>query len=612
MCGISGFNFEDKEAIEKMNTKIAHRGPDAAGIFVSPGISLGHRRLSIIDLSQAANQPMESTDGRYVIVYNGELYNFFDLKKELSGKYEFKTASDTEVVLASFIAWGADCLAKFNGIFAFAIWDKKKQELFLARDRFGVKPLYYYYGGGKFIFASEAKAILEHSFVRRKLNIGALNNYFRFLYVLGPETMWEDIKKLPPGHFAVCGRGELKISRYFELAVKNEIKNMKTAEKMAADAMFLAVKRQLVSDRPVGLFLSGGLDSSVICAAMAREASGPVKTFSVGFDIDIEKEKFNADFLTAQATASHFGTHHHPLLVSASDVRDNFENCVVSMDEPVSNHVQVATYLLAREAKREVAVVLGGDGGDEIFGGYDRYYYADLVEKTWRLAPFLKGSRLFRRLGALAGRKNMAAKFTAPDELCLYLSFMAQKEEIVLAFLLPEYNLPLAEAAYRSYFDRRGIDIASKMMAADLSTWLADESLIRSDKLAMAHGLEERVPFLDNDLVDLAFSIPSKFKLINAYHGKKVLRRAFRGIVPDSVLDQRKRGFFSPAAKWLRTGLKDFAYEILSPNYTNKTDGLFNWTAVKKILDEHIEHKNYSLNTIWSLMTFQVWARNYL
>lgn len=612
MCGIAGFNFKDEALIKTMSGAISHRGPDGEGFYVDNNVSLGHKRLSIIDLSDAGRQPMSDADGRYWIIFNGEIYNFKEIRRELEEKYHFRSQTDTEVIIYAYKEWGEECLKKFNGIFAFAIYDKDKNKIFLARDRFGVKPLYYYYNNSRFVFSSEAKAILEHDFVKREINFRALNNYLRFLYVLGPETMWQDIKKMPPGHSAIFENNILKIKKYYELNINENINNEERAAVLVKDGVFAAVRRQLVSDRPVGLFLSGGLDSSIICAAMSKESSGPVKTFSVGFDIDVEREKFNADFSIAKKTAGFFDTDHHEITVSVRDISDNFEKCVIAMDEPVSNHIQVPTYMLAREAKKEVAVVLGGDGGDETFGGYDRYYYAGLIEKIWRFAPFFKGLRSLIKLGTLLGKENAFVKLAAADDFHLYLSFMAQKEEKIAAFLRPEYNSPESIFIYQPHFNRPDGDIANKMMAADIATWLPDESLVRSDKLTMAHGLEERVPFLDNDLARLAFSIPSKLKLINKFYGKRILRNAFRGIVPDFVLMESKRGFFSPAAKWLRTGLKGLAYEILSPGYTDKTAGLFNWENVRKILDEHIEHKNYSLNTVWSLMTFQVWARNYL
>lgn len=612
MCGINGFNWQNENLIKKMNTKIAHRGPDDDGVLLSPEISLGHRRLSIIDLSQAGHQPMKTPDGRYAIVYNGELYNFKEIKTELK-EFSFFSSSDTEAVLYAFAKWGADCLKKFNGIFSFAVWDAQKKELFLARDQFGVKPLYYFFKNGKFIFSSEAKAILEHSFVGREINLDALNNYFRFLYVLGPETMWQDIKKLPPAHYAILKNGTLAIERYYKLEFREKKYGTEELAGLVRQGLQAAIRRQLVSDRPVGLFLSGGLDSSAICGMMARLAGGSIKTFSVGFDTEIEAEKFNADFHIAKRTAEYFKTDHHPITISAKDVAAHFEDCVIAMDEPVSNHIEVPTYFLAKEAKKQVAVVLGGDGGDETWGGYDRYYYVGMIEKLQRFLPMVKNKFFANLCGKLSGKEIFFEKLSTRPGIDLFLSFMAQKESVVAKFLKKDYNNPFAaKESYSPYFTDGAADAANQMMLADIGTWLTDESLIRSDKLTMAHGLEERVPFLDKELAELAFSVSSKYKLRNREQGKKILREALSGIVPEFVLEQKKRGFFSPAAKWLRGGLKPMSYEILSAGYTDKTAGLFDWDAIKQILDGHIEHRGYALNTIWSLMTFQAWAKNYL
>lgn len=612
MCGINGFNWQDENLIKSMNTKIAHRGPDDTGIFLSPGISFGHNRLSIIDLSSAAHQPMESLNGRYAITYNGELYNFKEIKTELS-EYKFISNSDTEVILYAFIKWGSACLEKFNGIFSFAIWDKEKQELFMARDQFGIKPFYYYFKNGKFIFSSEAKAILEHPEVKRELNSSAFNKYFRFLYVLGPETMWADIKKLPAGHFAVFKNGGLNIWRYYNLSVQKLNLPEGEMRRLVRENTLEAVRRQLVSDRPVGLFLSGGLDSSILCAAMAKVSKGPVKTFSIGFETDIETEKFNADFNVAKKTAEYFKTDHNPIMISAHDVADNFENCILAMDEPVSNHIQVATYILAREAKKQVAVALGGDGGDEIFGGYDRYYYAYMIEKIRKIFPFLKNAKMAFFLKKIFHKPELFDKLCAGKQMDYFLSFMAQKENTISRFMSKEFNnLEFAAKSYAPYFLNPLADPVNQILWTDVQTWLPDESLIRSDKLTMASGLEQRVPLLDKELVELAFNIPSKYKINTKRQGKKIFRDAFSDLVPGFVLEQKKRGFFSPAAKWLRGDLKNMAYEILSSGYSAKTANLFNWAEIKNILDNHIEKKEYGLNTIWSLMTFQVWARNYL
>ena len=380
MCGINGFNFSDERLIQKMNKKVKHRGPDDLGYFVDNGISLGHTRLSIIDLSEKAHQPMFSLDNNYVITYNGELYNFKEIRKELKNKgFKFISNSDTEVVLNSYIAYGKDCLQKFNGIFSFAIWDKKKKQLFAARDYFGVKPFFYYFKNNKFIFSSEIKSILEYN-IDKELDYQSLNTYFRFLYIPGPQTIFKNVKKLLPGNYLIFKDNKLEISKYYNLS--NEKKNYSfiKAKELVKDKFDKAVKRQLVSDRPLGVFLSGGIDSTAILGSMSKLVDHKIKTFTVKFDIDIEKDKFNIDSELAKKTSKYYNTDHNELLVTAKDVVNNLEKVVYHMDDLVSNHTQIATYLLAKMSKNKVDVVLGGDGADEIFGGYSRHLYYNLVD----------------------------------------------------------------------------------------------------------------------------------------------------------------------------------------------------------------------------------------
>ncbi len=602
MCAVNGFNFSDLGLMEKMNKTTRHRGPDDEGVFISDGISLGSRRLAIIDTSPAGHQPMSTPDGRYAIVYNGELYNFPELRQELEAKgVKFRSHSDTETLLWFFAREGPACLSRLNGIFAFAIWDNFEKRLFLARDPVGVKPLYYYFDGRRFIFSSEAKAIFCHD-VSRTLNSEALNLYFRFLYVPSPLTMWEGIKKFPAGHWAVLDKEKFEIKPFWELKEGSYFESEEEIKKVIRAKFLGAVKRQLISDRPLGLFLSGGIDSTAILAAMSREAGAPVKTFSVGFETPIQKERYNADFALARRSAKYFGSEHHELVITGKDLKENFEKILWHMDEPVSNPIQGATYLLSAFAKKEVDVVFGGDGGDELFGGYERYWYNFWLERSGGLP---------RRLAAVIWPK-WAKKFE-PFGSERFLSFMSQKETAVSRFLKPEANMALVGAKhFAPYFEKSWEDATNQMMAVDLRTWLQDESLLRTDKLTMAHGLEERVPILDLEMVKLAFKIPSRFKIGTRRRGKRVFREALAKDLPPFILKEEKRGWFSPASKWLRGDLKDFAREVLSENYCPQNTNLFDFKEIQKILDEHLESKFYHLNTLWSLITFQVWSRTFL
>lgn len=610
MCAINGFNWKDENLILMMNEANRHRGPDDRGTFTNDGISLGHNRLSIIDLSPAGHQPMSYRD-RFVITFNGEIYNFPELKEELQKKgHLFKSKSDTEVILAAYAEWGREAVKKLNGIFAFAIWDKEKKELFLARDHVGVKPLYYFWDGNKFIFSSEIKSILRHG-VSREIDLDSLNVYFRFLYVPSPKTIWRDIFKLPAGHLAIIKNNQLAILPYWELKSGEPIGYGQALSEIRS--LFKdSVKRQLITERPLGVFLSGGIDSTAVLGAMTEIVPGKIKTFSVGYEATAEEEKYNADFLLAEKTAKFYGTEHYPIKISGKDVRDCFEYVVYHMDEPVSNHIQPSTYLLAKHAREEVVVALGGDGGDELFGGYDRYFYNWWIDKARFAKPIMRTPVLSFLLGKKKGMTLFQKLQTEPG-LDRFLSFMAQKEEVVDRFLKKEINrVSVARFAFAPYFKTIDKDFTNQMMMADIKTWLPDESLVRSDKLTMAHALEERVPILDHHLVELAFRVPSGYKVESHRLGKKIWREAIAKYLPPGLEKEKKRGFFSPASKWLRGELKEFAYEVLSKSYTKGTDDYFDFVAVRKILDDHLNIRGYGLPTIWSLMTFQVWYKQFM
>ncbi len=618
MCGINGFNFRDENLIQKMNDKVKHRGPDDAGIFISNHWSLGHNRLSIIDLSSAGHQPMVSADKKFVITFNGEIYNFLDIKKELLDLgYKFQSKTDTEVILYAYQEWGSACLQKFNGMFALAILNIKTEELFLARDRVGIKPLYYYRKGNQFIFSSEVKAILSHP-IGAPLNYEAFNIYFRLLYVPSPITMWQNIYKLPPAHYAVVDKaGNMKIRQYWQFKNEPLLRDKKQIKREISDLLHDSVKKQLMSDRPVGVWLSGGIDSTIITGIMSK-LSSQVNTFSIGFEDTEEAAKYNNDFLVARRTAKHFNTSHHGYILSAKDVLDNLEASIYHMDEPISNHVQAVNMLLARHTTEVAKVVLGGDGGDELFGGYERYYYSALIDRL-RAVP---GAKL---LASIFGKSSWREKIRSAPGVERYMNFFAQKESTVASFLSKNINqnaiLPgfLQERFFKEVDNK---DFTRQFMRTDIMSWLADESLARSDKMSMAYGLEQRVPFLDHRLVELADRIPVEFKIGRKgllfgrvgknYEGKIILREAMAEYLPEYVLNQPKWGWFSPAAKWARGPFKPLLQEVLSPSYCAGTAELFDFKALQKILDDHINKKAYALNTLWSVMTFQMWYKQFM
>jgi asparagine synthase (glutamine-hydrolysing) len=620
MCGINGFNFFDPDLIRKQSRVTSHRGPDDEGIYTDPNVSLGHNRLAIIDLSAAGHQPMLSSDGRYVIVYNGELYNYQILRKSLIKKGAvFLTKTDTEVILQSYIYFGKDCLRDFEGIFAFAIWDKKKKELFLARDRFGVKPLFYYFDGKKLIFSSEVKGILEHD-IPREINKRALATFFRLLYINGPETILKNIYKVQPASYLIYKEGSIFESYFLEATDYSDKYSKREAEEMIRERLTNSVKEQMVADVPVGVFLSGGIDSSIILS-LAREASTErIKTFSVGFDLpEPFFQRFNEDYLLAKKTAEYHGTEHFDILLGEAEVAEKFEQVVWHMDDLVYSPTQIANYALAEMASKEVKVVLGGDGGDELFGGYARYYYYYLVNYWQSLPESARKSFLIKKIFNISGKENLLARanMSAPD---LFWSFMAQKEEKLSRILDP--SLSDSQIAKDFFFSnpfvkemigRAEIDLAKRMMVIDRGTWLVDFSLVRSDKMSMAHGLEQRVPFLDQKLLEISNGIPSRLKIASAEQGKKILKSAMQAHIPDFLRDKQKTGWFSPAAKWLRAGLKSHAQDILSDNYNQgRTAAYVDLGATRQLLEEHNRGQGYALNPIWSVMTFQVWYKHFM
>lgn len=588
-----------------MNGAIVHRGPDGGGFFVQDGISLGHRRLSIIDLSEAAGQPMTNNRGDLTIVYNGELYNFKELKKELESFYTFKTQSDTEVALAAYEKWGAEAVKKFNGIFALAVWDKAKRELFLARDPVGVKPLYYYFDGKRFVFSSEIKAILEHT-VARVLDMESFNHYFRVLYTPEPKTMFKGIYKFPKASF-----GYLREGRFYTKNYERENFGERFEGDWAGtlyDAIFGAVKRQMVSDRPVGLYLSGGIDSSALLHCM-KELRGEVKTFSVGFDLKDgeQREKFNLDFYLARRTAEHYGAKHHEIMISYEDVVDILPKAVWHLDEPVSNATIIPMFFLSRLAKKEVSVVLEGDGGDELFGGYERYRLSRIMSFYQNNFP-----RWSRRLASRLNKNY--GKLDIPAGVDRYALFLFLKDNVLSRVLSKNFFNPTIT---RDFFDKTffknsgGKNFESVFLDTDRKSWLADEALSRADKMSMAHGLEARVPILDKEVVNLAKNIPISEK-VGFFNTKIILKKAFKNKLPNYLYNQPKRGFFSPGAKWLRNEkIYAFVKEALSRDYYSGTDGLFDWRGVETMLKGHVESEEYNLTAIWAVLTFQIWAKLY-
>lgn len=594
-----------------MNRITSHRGPDGTGVFLDDGISLGHNRLSIIDLFERANQPMTSFDGKQTIIFNGEIYNFKELRKGLKN-YPFRTESDTEVILAAYKKWGSDCVKKFNGIFAFAIWDSERKELFLSRDHVGVKPLYYFYSDGKFIFASEIKAILVHD-IPRKINFTALNHFFRLAYVPHPFTIFKEVKKLPSGYWLKLKGGNLEVKKYWDIEDRTDFNSKEEARENIRKTLEDSVQHQIISDRPVGVFLSGGLDSSTVLGLIRKFAPSIAKTYTTGFkDLSPEDEiKFNVDFKLARQTAKYYGTDHHELIIGVEDVVRNIEKIVWHLDEPNGNHNTPAMFLLSKEAKKDVSVVLGGDGGDELFGGYLRYAYSRWISQCQKSPQFFQSALRF--LLSVAAKKDYLQKLSIKGAERI-TAFMLPEEQLFSRILRPEINQPEITTEYfaaflKKYpFDILNRDFERIFMDVDRSTWLVDYSLMLTDRMSMAHGLEIRVPILDYRLVEASQKISTSWKIKNK-KGKIIFREAFKEYMLPHLANQPKWGWFAPMAKWLRQEpLKSAAREMLD----ELPDQYFQKEEIRKIFEDHLNKRVYNLNILWSLISFSVWHNIFL
>lgn len=602
MCGINGFNWESRTLIDKMNEATTHRGPDGVGTYCADGVSLGHDRLAIIDLRPEAAQPMTSADGNIVVVFNGEIYNFQELKKELAD-YPYQSEGDTEVILAAYHKWGTDAFTRLNGIFAFALWDRALGTLMLVRDRAGVKPLYYYWDGKQLIFSSEIKAILEHE-VSRELNRESLVHYLRVLYVPAPHTMFKHIKKLEPGHIVSLQNGGVTVSSFVDAA--RGAYTGRITDTALCEVVDAAVSRQLVSDRPLGIYLSGGFDSSIILDSTSRVRTS-INTFSVGFTLDNDEtpEKYNTDQAIARRTAGHYGATHHEVMLSSDEAADLFERMVWHLDEPIGNPTAIPMMHLAAFTKPLATVVCGGDGADELFGGYERYRLS-LLSSYYRTVP-----APIRALGDMLNEQ--VAKLDTTPGVDRFARFLFQKDAVLNRVLRPGFSLD----ATHSFFERAFFagptqgSFEDLFMDVDRRSWLVDESLMRTDKMSMSAGIEARVPFLDNEVVAFAARIPRREKL-TLMRSKRMLKRAFRGRLPEYLYNEPKRGWFSPAGRWLRHDrFGVLAREVLSPSYCEATRDLFQWDEIGKMLKGHQDASEYHLTMLWALMVFQSWAKQY-
>lgn len=623
MCGICGFYGKgDKKLLKNMCDVIKHRGPDEHGTYLDENIGLGNTRLAIIDL-KTGRQPIHNEDESMWITYNGELYNFLELRKELEKRgHRFYTNSDTEVIIHAYEEWGPNCLEKFNGMFAFAIWDKNKKQLFLARDRAGIKPLHYtFLENNTFLFGSEIKSILQDENVKREVDLQAFHYFLNLRYVPRELTMFKRIRRLLPGHYMIVNGDGVKIKKYWELKIHPINKPETYFVKMLKKLIEESVKRHMIADVPVGVYLSGGTDSSTLVAFARKVNEEPLKTFCMGFDNPTDEVG------DARMVAEYFGTDHKELTISSSLLKE-FPIMIWFADEPKRN---LYPYYLSKLASQHVKTALSGLGGDEIFAGYIfKYDFASRIDKI------RKGLRIQKKLG-IRNAANQLLRFQTilgdlvDDEHLDYLDMVKNIEDNTALYLITQTldkvfgkvyltkiygdkisieNLKPIRMVYQPYFSN-GLNFIDQVFLADFSVKMIDDFLLVDDRMCMANSIETRVPFLDNELVNFSFQIPANLKLKDP-NGKYILKKAMRNILPERVIKKEKQGFASDTYSTYRRELREIAMQKL-PEGNLVKEGFIKGDYINKILRTKPNPRlSLHYTVIWNLLAFEVWYEIYI
>mgnify|MGYP005850017515 CR=1 FL=1 len=622
MCGIAGkYNFRysekvDKNVAGKMINVISHRGPDDEGSYFNPqgNLFLGHRRLSIIDLN-TGHQPISNEDGTIWIVYNGEIYNFPELKKQLVNLgHKFKTNSDTEVIIHAYEQWGIDSFSMLNGMYAFALWDENKNELILTRDPFGIKPLYYFNNGKTFIFGSEIKSILVNNELIRDVDTAALYNYFTFTYVPSPSTVFKDIYKLKPGYYISVRQNDFSIKRFYYNTTKSlSFRSENEIVEELQNQIFEAVKRQMISDVPVGAMLSGGVDSSTIATIMSNISESPIKTFTVGFERNFELNELD----DARFIANRIGSEHYDFIVTSEDYKDLLPFSVWHMEEPVATGSILAYYMICKLAASKVKVVLTGQGADEPFAGYPRHL-GEFYGKYYRLipAPFRKFlispliTSLKRNEQLKRAVLSLNENITEKRFLNIYKTL---HEELTNELFIQngfDWEKITFDAINHWQKDTERMTPLNKLLYTDSRLSLPDNLLLYGDKMAMAVSLEARVPFLDIELMRLVESIPDNFK-VKGLTQKYLLKKAVRKWIPDEIIKKKKIGFATPIDNWFQSELKkEIEERLLSPG--SATRKYLNADKIKKMINDHAEKKEDYKRPLLSFLTFEIWYERFI
>ncbi|PIE34626.1 asparagine synthase (glutamine-hydrolyzing) [candidate division KSB3 bacterium] len=633
MCGIAGvINYYEKREVpkrllEKMVSVLEHRGPDDVGIHANGNVGLGIRRLSIIDL-QKGHQPISNEDNSIWVVYNGEIYNYKELRQELEKKgHKFKTNTDTEVLLHLYEEMGKNLVTKLNGMFAFALWDKKRRTLLLARDRAGIKPLFYYIGRDKLSFSSELKSLLQDTSVPRDLNHHAVYDYLSLQYIPAPQTIFTGIKKLPPAHILEYVDGEVSLHQYWTIPYNAPDKAMpslgtKEIQQYATEVrerLQESVRRRLISDVPLGAFLSGGIDSSAIVALMSNVSTTQVKTFSIGF----RNAGYYDERKYARKIVKHFKTQHFEFEIEPN-VLEVLPLLIKHFDEPFADSSAIPTYYLSKLARQHVTVCLSGTGGDELFAGYRRYLIENLFHHYQRYPKSVQNlamnmSKLLpvSRASAMKEYFLLLKRFLACQEtspMLRHISMMTcfsddARQELYTKRFAKAYEPDVGQIE-QFYKKTEHLDDLSRTLYADFHTYLPGDLLVKEDRMTMAASLEGRVPFLDHEFIEYVASLPSSLKAHNLTT-KYIFKEAMRPLLPSAIIDRRKHGFAVPIGEWFKSDLKSYATEVFQDRKTTQR-GYFRPEYIQSLLDEHQKGTQDFSPQLWSLLIFELWCREYL
>ncbi len=613
MCGIAGIVYSDphqkveKEILSSMTNVLSHRGPDDSGLFLDQEAGLGHRRLSVIDLD-AGHQPLSDETGQVWVTFNGEIYNFEEIRRNLeSSGCHFKTRTDTEVLAQVYRTKGVDCLNDLRGMFAFAIWDKSKRRLFLARDQIGKKPVYYYYKNGVFLFASELKSFLKYPNLSLQIEPSAVKEFLIYQYIASPKTIYREIFKLPPAHYLIFENGKISIQNYWNLDFqKKRQENKEILLLQGMQGLLESVQLRLKSDVPLGIFLSGGLDSSTIAALATQGTLHQIKTFSVSFSQNSHDESSYA-----RKVANHLGTEHHEVKLGP-DIVSSLEKWAWHFDEPFGDASALPTYWMAGEAKKFVTVILSGDGGDECFGGYHRYTQKLLWDRLKKLLSWSLNwtdeksssewpTERFQRLFYESSKRiNLPEDEQYDGWMRIYQDPLLSK---IWGESLKNMYMPALNKTDSS------LDSLDAMLKSDFQRYLPDCLMTKVDRASMAHGLEVRSPFLDSVFVEFCAQLPSDLK-IKDFRKKLFLKKMMGAGLPSSIVHRPKKGFTVPLNQWFRGELKSFAQEVLLDSKTLQR-GYVHPEAIKRLLEDHISEKDNHGHRLWLLIVLELWHRTF-